>query len=259
MRADPGAQLRIASLLRRYWLRRCVEEYKRAFDLAYEGDLALADHRMHGSLVSFDAGQSLARLRKEEPDPFPVDAEALAAVAEAVKKIDSIDAHYPVSPIILPAAPGQGIDALSAPGTRVCFDLDGDGVVESCSWVRPTTGILVWDPDRSGRVDSGRDLFGNATWWLLFSDGYRALDALDDDRDGWLSGAELQSLSIWYDLNSDGKAESGEVIPIERTEIVGLATHWDAHEGTALRATRGMQLRGGAVLPTYDWYADCMR
>jgi hypothetical protein len=259
IRSDPQAQQKITALLRRYWVRRCVEEYKRAFDLAHESDLVLAGGRMHGSLISFDAGQSLARLRKEEPDPFPLDAEVLAAVAEGVAKIDSIEAHYPVSPIILPSATGQGIGELCDRGKRVCFDLDGDGVVEDCSWVRPTTGILVWDSERSGRVESGRDLFGNATWWLLFSDGYRALDALDDDRDGWLSGAELAQLSVWYDLDSDGRAGPGEVIPIERTEIVGLATHWDAHEGTALRATHGMRLRGGAVLPTYDWYADCVR
>jgi hypothetical protein len=259
IRPDRRSQATVQALLERYWVKRCVEEYKRAFDLGLEGDLTLATHRMHAGLESYEAGTALLRLRAEVPGPFPLDDEAIAAIKAGLAKIDSIEARTFVSPIVLPAMPGEGIDELCDPGTRVCFDLDGDGVVENCSWVRPTTGILVWDPDRSGRVESGRDMFGNATWWLLFSDGYRALDALDDDRDGWLTGAELDHLSVWYDLDSDGHAGPGEVIPIERTEIVGLATHWDAHEGTALRATRGMLLRGGTVLPSYDWYADCSR
>jgi tetratricopeptide (TPR) repeat protein len=34
-------------------------------------------------------------------------------------------------------------------------------------------------------------LFGTVTWWMFWNDGDHALDALDDERDGRLRGAEL--------------------------------------------------------------------
>jgi len=65
----------------------------------------------------------------------------------------------------------------------VTFESGGDGVARSWPWVRADTALLVWDPRGAGRIDSGRQLFGSATWWLLWPSGYRALEALDDDGD----------------------------------------------------------------------------
>ncbi|MBT3202234.1 MAG: hypothetical protein HN350_20220, partial [Phycisphaerales bacterium] len=54
-------------------------------------------------------------------------------------------------------------------GTAVRFDLDGDGRAQSWPWVKPTTGILVWDPSGQGRITSGQQLFGSVTIWMFFN------------------------------------------------------------------------------------------
>ena len=46
-------------------------------------------------------------------------------------------------------------------------------------------------------------MFGSVTWWLFFSDGYRALDTLDDNRDGRLTGSELSGIAVWFDRNTE--------------------------------------------------------
>jgi hypothetical protein len=217
---------------------------------------------MHGSLVAFDAGTSIARLRKEEPDPFPLDADALGAGGRGPREDrEHRGAHYPISPIILPARAGQALDALEDKGTRVCFDLDGDGVQENCSGCArrrdSSSGTL------SARVasTSGRELFGNASMVALLPGPVtgRSMRWTTTAMDGSPERSS-RGCPSGYDLDSDGRSGLGEVLPIERTEVVGLATRADAREGTALRATCGMlPARRAPCCPTYDWYADCTR
>jgi hypothetical protein len=114
----------------------------------------------------------------------------------------------------------------------------------------------VWDPKGEGRVTSGRTLFGNATWWMLFPDGYRALDALDDDRDGTLAGNELAGLALWRDADQDGVSAPGEVLPLETFGITALGTRPTGREGRALRHDAGVTLADGTRLASWDWVAD---
>jgi hypothetical protein len=117
----------------------------------------------------------------------------------------------------------------------------------------------VWDPLRTGRITSGRQLFGNATWWLLFADGYRALDTLDNDRDGYVSGGELTGLALWFDRDTNGVSEPGEVVPIEEAaagRIRALGTRPDGLERGGPKHSRGLILNDGTAVPTYDWVAE---
>jgi hypothetical protein len=91
-------------------------------------------------------------------------------------------------------------------------------------------------------------LFGSVTWWMFWPDGWRALAALDDDGDGWLSGAELDGIAVWRDRNQNGVSDPGEVVPAADAGIVRIATHATSGE----RNPRGVITRGGA-LPSLDW------
>lgn len=44
--------------------------------------------------------------------------------------------------------------------------------------------LLVRDPQHKSKIESGRQLFGNVTWWMFWRNGYQALAALDDTMDG---------------------------------------------------------------------------
>ena len=82
---------------------------------------------------------------------------------------------------------GDGVDA-SVSGF---FDHEGDGFAEFTRWVGGDDGLLVWDRNDDGVINSGRELFGNNT---VLSDnnwaenGFAALAELDSNDDG-VSGA----------------------------------------------------------------------
>ena len=93
---------------------------------------------------------------------------------------------------------------------------------------------------------------------MLWENAYAAMDALDDNRDGWLRGKELIGLALWYDRNGNGKSDPGEVEPIEKTPIQALRTSFDGHHGDSMVSSNGVQLRDGRSLPTYDWVTSSL-
>ncbi|MBI5610350.1 MAG: hypothetical protein HY902_15845 [Deltaproteobacteria bacterium] len=160
-----------------------------------------------------------------------------------------------VTPIILPLQANVGLDAMRAPNRTVTFDLDGTGP-RAWTWLHATAGILVWDPDRGGVVQSGHRLFGTVAWRLWWSDGYEALAQLDDNGDGWVQGSELRGLAVWQDQDGNGRSDPGEVRPVAAWGIAALATHWDCAEEHGLRSDQGLVMADGSRRPTWDWFAE---
>ncbi len=159
----------------------------------------------------------------------------------------------PITPIIFAMTSSDTINQLTSPQTKVTFDLDGDGSTETWPWLKPDTAFLVWDPTASGQIQSGRQLFGTGTWWLLCSDGYRAMNLLDDNRNGRLDGKELRGLSAWFDRNSNGLSEPGEVITVQAIGITAIKVQPSEPDATILSNHEGLELEDGRTLPTYDW------
>ncbi len=159
----------------------------------------------------------------------------------------------PITPIIFAMTSSDTIAQLTAPQTKVAFDLDGDGTTETWPWLKPDTAFLVWDPTTSGQIQSGRQLFGTGTWWLLCSDGYRAMDLLDDNRNGRLDGKELPGLSAWFDRNSNGISDPGEVVTVQSLGVTAIKVQPSEPEATILSNHEGLELEDGRTLPTYDW------
>ncbi len=112
---------------------------------------------------------------------------------------------------------------------------------------------MVWDPQNKGEITSGRQLFGTATWWLLFPSGYAALDALDDNRDGSLSGAELKGIGVWFDKNANGRSDPGEVQSVMDFGVQAIRTRSTGSDHGMPMNTQGIVLKNGTVVPTYDW------
>lgn len=147
---------------------------------------------------------------------------------------------------------GDSVEDLIDADRRVSFDIAGDGQPRRWPWVRPTTGVLVWDPSHEGQITSGQQLFGLVTWWIFWSDGYRALAALDDDGDGWLRGDELDGIGVWYDRNGNGISDAGEVLSREQAGIVQIAVRATAGPDGVLTHPRGVVLRDRSF-KSFDW------
>jgi hypothetical protein len=158
-----------------------------------------------------------------------------------------------ISPIIFPLRGAASLEALLDPRRVVSFDLAGNGVPAQWPWVNANAGFLVWDPEKRGHIDSGRQLFGSVTWWMFWRDGYQALAALDDDGNGWLEGNELAGIAVWRDVNGNGVCDAGEVISLLDAGVVRIAVSATGSTSGMPFNARGVEMSEGSFRPTYDW------
>src|SRR5262245_21124681 len=202
------------------------------------------------SWVSYEAGKDFIRVVQSR-EARPHDVIRLRVAKETVKAFEDLPRPGGITPIVFDFA-GRPLSELHSSKTS-SFDLDGSHRAQSWSWLKPDVGILAWDPERTGRITSGRQLFGSVTWWLFFENGYQALDTLDDNRDGELAGPELEGLAVWFDRNENGAADAGEVKPIEQLEIAAIACRATGLDGASPANPTGLRMNDGRVLPTFDW------
>ena len=232
------------------------ETYLLAYNQSILEDLELGSLPVAGlaGIISYEAGSAFVRLWETE-QTVPADVQEKITTIEANLATFEALPIGAVTPVVFRLKGQPALSELLAPSQVVSFDLDGDGRAEQRPWVLPTTGFLVWDANGDGRVTSGRELFGSVTWWMFFPNGYRALDVLDDSRNGWLEAGELDGISVWFDRNSNGVSDTGEVVSLRSLGIEAIATHATGQDGRSPMCTQGLRLRGGRTLPTYDWIA----
>jgi len=133
------------------------------------------------------------------------------------------------SPIMI-SLDGAAYD-ISSVTDGVAFDIDGVGGSNRVAWPdRPElVGFLFRDIDGNGVPNNGRELFGNSTLLRtghVAKNGFEALAEYDSNHDGLVTSAdpEWQRLSIWFDLNRDGKATLNEVFTLDDVGVVAFET-----------------------------------
>ncbi len=226
------------------WLRRALVAYKNAYRIhsksTYQDEAAVG------------AGDGILRVYESLGKKEHVGEFSIRRIRKNLDRMNSLPRV--MSPIIFSLDGPREIQDLLAPDQVVKFDLDGFARGSSWPWLKPDTFLLVWDPNRTGHINSGRQLFGSVTWWVFWKDGYQALAALDDNADGWLRGAELSGIGAWTDRNSNATSDPGEVISIELLGVTGIATQVTGYlRSGEPYAKEGIELGGSTVLPTYDW------
>ncbi len=160
-----------------------------------------------------------------------------------------------VTPIAVPLRQGLAAADLENRSARVRFDADGTGLPQSWSWITRDAAWLVHDPRRSGKVSSGRQLFGSVTFWMFWGSGYDALAALDDDHNGRLTGKELDGLALWHDVDGNGVSDQGEVLPLSNYGIERLSVRYERdphHPDRIAWSVQGVTFRDGTTRPTFD-------
>jgi hypothetical protein len=235
------------------WREGALAAYRKAYVLAVKPDLA-SGHVGPGanSQISLEAGLGIERLLKARAGKLSEpEQQELAEIRDTSAKLQS--KPRVVTPIIFSLTQAGTLEDLLAERACVRFDLSGDGDPRWWPWVKPETGLLVWDQTNKGRVQSGIQLFGSSTWWIAWRNGYEPLALLDDNYDGWLAGAELRGLAVWRDRNSNGISESGEVLPVSKLGIQRLAVQATTRLSGVPANPHGLQLNDGSMLPTYDW------
>lgn len=178
------------------------------------------------------------------------DAAEIALLKEQRKKFDSFPRAE--TPIIIPLAEHVTLAPLINRDARVRFDLDGTGRQLEWQWITPDAAWLVFDPQHTGKITSAIQMFGNRSFLLFCPDGYQALSLLDDNRDGTLTGNELDGLALWRDANANGISEPGEVRPVTSHDITTLSTRSQQHETGIPYSPDGVTFQDSTTRPTYD-------
>jgi hypothetical protein len=197
-----------------------------------------------------EAAESLLRLFTMGIKPNPGEERELQA------HIKAIDAKpKAITPIIFRLSEGPLVNSTA----RVSFDLVGDNIKRQWPWITPNAAFLAWDPKGTGKIESGRQLFGNSTFWMMYRDGYQALRSLDDNLDGWLTGRELKGIVAWRDRNENARSDKGEVAPVAALGITAIRVRADGFSDGMLSSRQGLRLATGGYLPTYDWKPTSLR
>jgi hypothetical protein len=123
--------------------------------------------------------------------------------------------------------------ALTSAANGLAFDIDGDGVADRISWTAASAAdaFIALDRNHNGSIDSGAELFGNATEQPGSSipNGFLALAVFDDaahggNGDGVISALDgvWGSLLLWTDRSHDGISQASELSPIASTGIAAI-------------------------------------
>jgi len=127
---------------------------------------------------------------------------------------------------------GDGFHMSSAED-GVVFDLNGNGTPDRFSWTAAGSddSWLALDRNGNGRVDSGKELFGNYTAQPEVEEpnGFLALAEFDKvanggNGDGVIDSADnvYRFLLLWRDANHDGVSQPEELSPLAAMAVTGL-------------------------------------
>jgi len=122
------------------------------------------------------------------------------------------------------------------------FDIDGDNFVDITEWVGPNDGLLVANVKEGAKINAN-SLFGEAGGFL---DGFEKLTLLDADGNRVISGAELDTLSVWQDKNSNAQIDAGELSSVADLGITEIRTTHDKYVSSFVR--------NGEEVTMWDWY-----
>jgi len=103
----------------------------------------------------------------------------------------------------------DGSGAVEKTATKtVAFNVDDSGFYKQTEWLNNNDGFLFLDRNYNGFVDSGKELFNNATV-ALGQRGLRGMAWLDANYDGKITDLDpvFAQLKIWQDANGNGRQD----------------------------------------------------
>jgi hypothetical protein len=140
----------------------------------------------------------------------------------------------PSSPLVLDLN-GDGTHSISVIAGAY-FDHNADGFAEATGWVSAEDGLLVWDRNENGTIDSGRELFGDQTLLQneqLAANGFAALAEWDGNSDGKIDASDSiwGSLKVWQDVDGDGFSSADELLAMSQAGVLSINLGYSAGSG----------------------------
>ena len=168
--------------------------------------------------------RQLEKARRKAGIPSPSD-----CPIEDIKEKARTASNF-ASPIVLDLD-GDGVIRTVGLSSGVNFDHAADGFAERTGWVAPGDGLLVWDRNANGAIDSGRELFGSETFrinGLKAVNGFEALRELDTNSDGVIDASDpvYAQLRVWVDDDTNGRSGGGELLTLEEAGVRSINLHY---------------------------------
>lgn len=131
-------------------------------------------------------------------------------------------------PLILDLNGNGKIDTVAA-ANGVQFDLNADGFKELTGWTTGEDAFVIRDLNADGNVNSGRELFGDATLLTtgaVAGNGFQALAEMDSNLDGKVNSADTNwgHLLAWKDANHNGAVDAGELQTLADAGVQAIST-----------------------------------
>ena len=143
------------------------------------------------------------------------------AVGDVFLSFDPSDIGI-AAPVILDYD-GDGAGLISVTSSTVRFDMDGDGATERTGWIEAGDAFLALDRNGDGKISDIAeisfvgDLEGAKT-------DLEGLKAFDSNGDGVLDAldARFAEFKLWFDTNSNGISDAGEVKSLAEAGISAI-------------------------------------
>ena len=139
----------------------------------------------------------------------------LAYVDASLEVLIDADAPAPTSGTLAPIVldlDGDGVALVERDASMVAFDANGDGTRERTGWFSAGDGVLAFDRNFSGVIDSGLEISFLQDVQGATSD-LEGLAAFDADANGRFDAGDawFGAFQIWQDANQDGVSQRGEL------------------------------------------------
>jgi VCBS repeat-containing protein len=153
---------------------------------------------------------------------------------------------------------GDGFHFTDVDDSNVFFDVNGDGWKRKMAWNNPQDGLLAFDKNGDGKIDS----YDEISFVPYAPDGQTDLEALkkafDTNNNGVLDAGDAQwaKFGVWQDANSNGVNEAGEFRALTDMGIsqIGLTSdgQFEVINGQTVHGTATATLTDGNTLAVAD-------
>lgn len=176
---------------------------------------------MRENIIDNDIASVLDEKIKEAQEELPDELDVPYNDCEQFKPWNNLNRSgkaHGYDPLIL-NLDGKGIQTIAPSSIGARFDHNADGIATATGWAATGNGILALDINQNGKIDNGKEIFGNHTHLKngeTAAHGYAALAELDSNSDDIISELDnaFNSLKVWPDINQDGISQSNELFTL---------------------------------------------
>jgi hypothetical protein len=202
-----------------------------------------------------------------QADPWYCEQEPIVCGPGRAWNFETCRCEVTGSPIVIDIQ-GDGFD-LTSPANGVNFDGGGDGTAERIAWTSADSddAWLALDRNGNGKIDDGRELFGDHTVQPPSDspNGFMALAPFDKPENGGNGDGKINkadsifySLRLWQDRNHNGISESAELRTLQALGLKSIDLDYKEskrtdHYGNQFRYRAKVRDKNDAQLGRWAW------